>query len=171
MLRDDDVNDTFYCGGVGVLCVTRDYRRELFSFEKKKRETKAHSCRNSIEFDALFESEEGKRSYKEKRLLVLRESLFLEKEREGKERRLPAFDEERDEGEIASREKKRERPRDVVRRKRDTVGGEEHDGKVVDRDDDDDDESEREWWCAAASRSNPTSEVRHAFTAVARERW
>ena len=40
------------------------------------------SC-NSIEFDALFESEEeGKRSYKEKRLLVLRESLFLEKERE-----------------------------------------------------------------------------------------
>ena len=45
--------------------------------------------------------------------------------------------------------KKRERPRDVVRRKRDTVGGEEHDGKVVDRDDDDD-ESESS---AAASRS------------------
>ena len=55
MLRDDDDDDTFFCGGVGVLCVTRDYRRELFSFEKKKRETKAHSFRDSIEFDALFE--------------------------------------------------------------------------------------------------------------------
>ena len=71
MLRDDDDDDTFFCGGVGVLCVTRDYRRELFSFEKKKRETKAHSFRDSIEFDALFESSEGKRSYKEKRLLLV----------------------------------------------------------------------------------------------------
>ena len=45
-VNDDDDDDTFFvCGGVGVLCVTRDYRRELFSFEKKKRETKAHSFR------------------------------------------------------------------------------------------------------------------------------
>ena len=89
MLRDDDDDDTFFCGGVGVLCVTRDYRRELFSFEKKKRETKAHSFRDSIEFDALFESSEGKRSYIKKSVccwccISLSFSRKRERERERK---------------------------------------------------------------------------------------
>ena len=69
MLRDvNDVQDDetfFVCGGVGVLCVTREFR------EEEERDESAFVSCNSIEFDALFESSEGKRSYKEKRLLLV----------------------------------------------------------------------------------------------------
>ena len=65
MLRDvndvnDDVNDDtfFVCGGVGVLCVTREFR------EEEERDESAFVSCNSIEFDALFES-----SRKEKDLI------------------------------------------------------------------------------------------------------
>ena len=78
MLRDvnddDDDDDTFFvCGGVGVLCVTREYRRELFSFEKKKRETKAHSFRVIQLNSTLSLSRRGRKKilYKEKRLLLV----------------------------------------------------------------------------------------------------